>query len=113
MVSGSVKGHELCRVSKTGWSYLGRGEEWEGREDVEFVLLDGLGGVMREKSLGRGGDGFWGTEWGMVGGEVVVWLVYGGGVGCLWVVVVAELTDRVRFVSAGSCGFFGAIFVRV
>ena len=31
MVSGSVKGHALCRVSKTGWSSLVRVEEWAVR----------------------------------------------------------------------------------
>ena len=62
MVSGSVKGHELCRLSDIGWSSLGRGEEWVGREDVGFVLLDGLCGVMREESLGGIGSVFWGRS---------------------------------------------------
>ena len=106
MVSGSVKGHELCRLSDIGWSSLGRGEEWVGREDVGFVLLDGLGGVMREESLGSGGLSFWGTEWGMVGDKVVVWLSCGGGASYLGGGFVMELTGRVDFLSAGSCGFF-------
>ena len=70
MVSGSVKGHELWGISEMGWSSLSRGEEWEGREGMGVLLLDDLGGVMREENLGRGGFGAFGAEWGMVG-EVV------------------------------------------
>ena len=36
-----------------------------------FLLVDGLGGVMREENLGRGGFGIFRAVWGMVGKEVV------------------------------------------
>ena len=33
-----------------------------GEGEYRFFLFDGMGGVMREDSLGRGGFGFWGRS---------------------------------------------------
>ena len=60
MVSGSVKVHEVWRVSKMRRSSLRRGEKWEGSKGVRGLLLDGLGGVMREENLAGGGLGIFG-----------------------------------------------------
>ena len=38
MVSGYAKGHEVCRIFEMGWSSLGRGNEWAGREGMFFVV---------------------------------------------------------------------------
>ena len=71
MVLGSVKGHEVWRISKMRWSPLSKGEKLAGSEGMGVLLLDGLGGVMSEKNLGRGGFGIFGAVWGMLGKEVV------------------------------------------
>ena len=72
MVSGYVKGHDLYKLSEIGWSFLDRGEYWAGREDMGFVLLYDIGGMMKAENLRRD-DFFWaGAEWVMVGNEVVV-----------------------------------------
>ena len=42
-----------------------------GEGGYGFFLLDGLGDVMREENLGRGGFGIFWAEWGGIGDEVV------------------------------------------
>ena len=63
MESGSGKGHEVWGIYEMGWSYLSRCEEWAGREGLGFLLLDGLGGAMREYNLGRDGFGIFWAGW--------------------------------------------------
>ena len=65
MVSGSVKYHEVWRVSKMSRSALRRGGKWGGSKGVNGLLLGGLGGVTREKNLVGGGVGILGAVWGV------------------------------------------------
>ena len=54
VVSGSVKGHRLCRFYDMGWYYVSRDEKWGSSKGVRGLMLDGMCGVMREDNLGRG-----------------------------------------------------------
>ena len=57
VVLGSVKGHGVCRISEMGCSSVFRGENWVSSKGVKFLMLYGLGGMMRGENLGRGGLG--------------------------------------------------------
>ena len=67
MVLGSVKGHVVWSISEMRWSSVCRGEKWGSSKGVMGLLLDGLGGVMREENLGGGGIGIFEVLWCVVG----------------------------------------------
>ena len=63
MVSGYAKGHEVCRIFEMGWSSLGRGDEWAGREGMFFVV----GWYRWRDEGGEFGKGWGWYFWGGVG----------------------------------------------
>ena len=71
MVLGSKKVPGVWRLSEKRWSSLRRVDKWSSIKGVGVLVLDGLGGVMREDNLGRVGFGFSEAVWGMVVNEVV------------------------------------------
>ena len=46
-----------------GWSSVCRGEKWGSSKGLRGLMLDGLGGVMRDKKLGGVGISIFGVVW--------------------------------------------------